>query len=129
MVQVGIRSVQRWIRDYNERGPSSLDEDERGGRRWAYATENEEHRLLSSLRRKAAQGQLLTANQIRPPLEAALGRAVSINYVYKLLGRHDWRKVVPRPRHKEANLLEQMAYKSELPQLDPEPFLLCSKGR
>jgi transposase len=119
MVQVGGRSVRRWIQVYNERGPQALDEDDRGGRRWAYLSEQDERRLLRSLRRKAQGAQILTIEHVRPAVEAAVGHAVSQAYLYELTARHDWRKVVPRPRHKQADLIEQLAYKSGFPQLAP----------
>jgi transposase len=121
MVQGSPRSVRRWIHVYNERGPRGLDEDGRGGRRWGYATPEEERRLLSPLHDRAAKAELLTADQIRSEVEQALGHPVSLSYVYQLLGRHDWRKLVPRPRHRKADLIEQIIYKSELPRPASQP--------
>ena len=39
------------------------------------------------------------------------GKAVARSTVYRLLERHGWRKVVPRPRHPKADVAAQAAFK------------------
>ena len=107
VVLVSARSVRRWIHAYNEHGPCALDEEARGGRRWAYATEADEDRLLAPLKHQTERGHFLPVRQIRSHLEAALGHAVSPTYVYRLLRRHGWEKVVPRPRRRKADVISR----------------------
>jgi hypothetical protein len=43
--------------------------------------------------------------------EQALGRKVPKSTVYRMLARHGWRKVVPRPRHPKFDAVVQTAFK------------------
>ncbi|MFA5863953.1 MAG: winged helix-turn-helix domain-containing protein [Phycisphaerae bacterium] len=52
-----------------------------------------EHALLYI----AQSGKVLTARQLHAQANRAVGREVSVAYVYRLLHRHDWRKLGPRP--------------------------------
>jgi hypothetical protein len=40
----------------------------------------------------------------------ALGHEPSLTYVRRLLARHDWRRVMPRPRHAKADLAAQATF-------------------
>jgi transposase len=44
-------------------------------------------------------------------IEAQVGAPVSTAYLYDLLHRHQWRKVMPRPRHVRADPDVQEAFK------------------
>jgi hypothetical protein len=43
-----------------------------------------------------------------------LKHEVHITSISRLLDRHGWRKLVPRPRHPKANAAEQAAFKKTL---------------
>jgi hypothetical protein len=43
--------------------------------------------------------------------EAKIKHEVHITSIYRLLDRHGWRKLVPRPRHPSANPEAQAAFK------------------
>jgi transposase len=55
--------------------------------------------FLSSFEKDAEDGAVLVANDIKAALEEKLGRRVHKTTVYRMLKRHTWRKVVPRPKH------------------------------
>ena len=59
----------------------------------------EEARFLEKYRDAAVDGSMLTAADIKAAWEGALGRRVHKTTLYRMLKRHGWRKVVPRPRH------------------------------
>jgi transposase len=59
----------------------------------------EERAFLARFLARAEAGDLLTAKQLHPEVCKALGQEVSMDYVYKLLHRNDWRKLAPRPHH------------------------------
>ena len=40
-----------------------------------------------------------------------MGKAVPNSTIYRMLERHDWRKVVPRPRHPKADVAARGAFK------------------
>jgi transposase len=83
----------------------------RGGRRWAFLTLDQERELLAALQAEAGRGQVLTAKQIHGRVRQAVGKKVSLDYVYRLLHRHGWRKRDPRSRHVKADPQAQAEFK------------------
>lgn len=110
LLGVGSRTVRRWIRSFNTEGPAGLETDNLGGRRWAHLSEAEERATLADLRAHAEAGRLVTIHEVRASVEARVGHAISSGSLYALLHRHEWRKVVPRPRHVGADPDAQEAY-------------------
>ena len=72
---------------------------------------NEEVALLESFRQQALTGQVATVADIKETLERRVGNKVHKTTVYRLLKRHGWRKVLPRPFHVNADPAEQVAFK------------------
>lgn len=86
----------RWLRE----GPALFEgRVSPGGRKRAYLSLAEEREFLAGLAEAAGAGALPTVGQVRDAYAARLGREVALSTVYRLLQRHGWRKVVPRPRH------------------------------
>jgi transposase len=112
---VSKQAVWLWIAQYNQQGPEALSRAGRGGRRWAWLSWQEEERFLEKRQQAALRGQILTAPQLRAELEKLLARRVSLAYVYRLLHRHGWRKLGPRPRHPQAQPAVQERFKKNSP--------------
>ena len=110
-LQVSIPAVWLWIKQYNQQGTGGLVRRGRGGRRWSFLSVAEEELLLLSWEQRALRGEVLTAAQLQPEVEAKVGQPVSRDYVYRLLHRHQWRKLGPRPRHLKADLQAQEEFK------------------
>lgn len=111
MLGVSTQAIWLWLGQYNHQGPDGLQRQGRGGRRWSFLTLEQESKLLEDLVQQAEQGKVLTAKQIHQKACDAAKRKVSIGYVYKLLHRHEWRKLGPRPRHVKADKAAQEAFK------------------
>jgi len=111
LLQVAQPSVWKWIGEYNHTGPEGLARQGRGGRRWAFMGWAEEAAMLEEWHTRAATGDVVTAKQMLAHICTRTGRDVSLGYVYKLLTRHGWRKIAPRPHHVNADLAAQAAYK------------------
>jgi hypothetical protein len=77
----------------------------------------QEQTLLQAFVARAEQGELATIAQIQQAVEAEVGHPVHKRTVYRLLARHGWRKLVPRPRHPKANPEEQAAFLKNFPAL------------
>jgi Winged helix-turn helix len=45
--------------------------------------------------------------------EKAIGHPTSNSTIYNLLGRHDWRKLMPRPFHPDRDLEAQKDFKKK----------------
>src|SRR4030042_783486 len=106
-----------WIREavsreaYKKEGPEGLGRQGRGGRRWSLLSWPQEEALLKSFERRALGGEWITAKQMLPKICQAAGEEVSLAYVYRLLRRHPWRKLGPRPRHVKADPQAQEEFK------------------
>ncbi len=109
---VSIATVRLVISTYNRLGPAALDTPGKGGRRNEYLTVTEEQAFLAPFFARAARGEIATSTEILHALEAHVGHAVHQSTVYRLLERHGWRKLVPRPTHPQADPAEQEAFKT-----------------
>jgi transposase len=74
-------------------------------------TVEEEARLLQGFFPGAEEGRLLEVSRVKQAYEQAVGRAVPKSTVYRMLARHGWRKLAPRPRHPQADATRQQAFK------------------
>ncbi len=111
---VSVTTVRRVISTYNRLGPAALETPGKGGRRHEYMSVEQERRFLQPFFARAAQGEIATAEDIQRAFEAEVKHAVHITSIYRLLDRHGWRKLVPRPRHPKANPEAQAAFKKTL---------------
>lgn len=87
----------------------------RGGRRRQNFTVQEEEALLQPFLEQAKEGGVLVIGQIKPHIDAALGRSVSLSSVYALLHRHNWRKLAPDKRHPKSDPQAQDEWKKNSP--------------
>ena len=111
LLAVSTQAIWKWVGEYNTLGPSGLDGKGRGGRRWGLMSLDEERAFLAQYLARAESGDILTAKHLHPELCKALGMDVSMDYVYKLLHRHDWRKLAPRPHHAKQDPAAATAFK------------------
>ena len=105
------QTVHNLVSKYNRHGPNVLETPGKGGRKRAYLTSREESAFLQPFIESALTGQVATATEIKLSLEKLLGRKVHKTTVYRLLDRHGWRKLTPRPFHEQAKADEQEAFK------------------
>jgi transposase len=105
------QSVHNLVSRYNRLGPEAVAGPGKGGRRRSYLSWDEEAALLASYKQAALTGQIATAAEIKGALERRIGHTVHKTMVYRLLKRHGWRKLVPRPFHVDADKQEQEAFK------------------
>ena len=82
-----------------------------GGRYHEYLTKKEEEQFLSQFFKQAEQGECIAAKAIYLAYEEKIGHTVHETTIYRLLRRHGWRKVQPRPRHPKADPQVQEAFK------------------
>lgn len=108
---LAVQSVHNFVSRYNRFGPQSIETPGKGGRKRSYLSFEEEADFLKSFEKKAASGQIATANEIKAALEKHLGLIVHKTTVYRILKRHGWRKISPRPYHVKAKKEEQEDFK------------------
>ncbi len=105
----------RWASE----GDAVFDIRGRGGRHHQHLTRDEEAALLAPFVERADAGGMLTVAEIARAYQKRTGKAVAPSTIYRLLERHGWRKVVPRPRHPKADVAAQAAFKKTAPRGTP----------
>jgi len=105
----------RWAKE----GDAVFDLRGRGGRRHQYLSPEQEQELLAPFVERAQAGGMLTVAEILQAYQEQSGKAVAPSTIYRLLDRHGWRKVVPRPRHPKADVAAQAAFKKTAPRGTP----------
>jgi len=108
---VSVAMVHKVISQYNQIGVAALETPGKGGRYNSYLTREQEKKFLAKFFEQAAKGQIPTVTQIKIAYEQLVGHPVHKTTIYRLLERHQWRKIVPRPCHVKANPQEQEAFK------------------
>lgn len=107
--------VRQVIQQYNRQGETALSTPGKGGRRNCYLSWSEEKQLIDSFKEKAVKGHIATAKEIQLAYEKKVGFAVHKTTIYRLLERHQWRKIVPRPAHPQEDSQVKEAFKKTLP--------------
>jgi transposase len=109
-VGVSVHTVHKVVSLYNKYGVKAVETGGKGGRRNEYLTIEEERELLQPLFERAEKGEIATTAQIKRIFEERAGNEVDESTIYRLLERHGWRKVVPRPFHPKADKEEQRRF-------------------
>jgi transposase len=82
-----------------------------GGRRRALMSPQEEKEFLAPWLEQAQAGGVLVVSPLRAALAQKLGRPVKPSVIYRLLARHNWRKVAPDTRHPKSDPVAQEDWK------------------
>ena len=104
-------SVRKLQAKYFKEGEAALKRGGRGGRYFQNLTIEEERQLLQEFLVQSETGGILEVSRVKAAYEQALGRQVPKSTVYRMLARHGWRKVLPRPRHPKSDAATQAAFK------------------
>ena len=104
---VYVRQVQA---NYLREGAEALTPAGRGGRYHQNLSVEEEEELLKPFFRQAEEGGILVVTTIRAAYEEKVGHAVPKSTVYRMLERHGWRKIAPRPQHPKSDPAAQAAF-------------------
>jgi transposase len=106
---------QFWSR-FREEGEASLKSERGGGNRnRAHLSLEEEEHFLQPFLDKAEKGGVLIVDRIHKAYGKKLGKTVHHSVVYRLLHRHGWRKIAPRPAHPKGNSTDQEIFKVSFP--------------
>jgi transposase len=111
---VSATTVHRVISTYNRLGPAAVETPGKGGRRHEYLTLHEEKQFLAAFFARAEAGEIATTAEIWSAFETRVGHPVDDSTIYRLLDRHGWRKLMPRPRHPKADPQAKEQFKKTL---------------
>jgi transposase len=116
MIGLSASSVKRIWSAYLQDGDTALLGENRGKvRGHAYLSLQQEEAFLKPFLQRAMKGELITVRDIHTALQKKLGSNVHAVTTYRLLARHHWRKAVPKPRHPNADVDAQEAFKASFP--------------
>lgn len=104
------RVKQIWAQ-YLTQGEKSLLGSERGGRYHQNLSLEDETALLRKFEERAERGQVLVVAEVKAAYEAVVRHAVAESTVYRLLARHGWRKIAPRPHHPQGKAENREEFK------------------
>lgn len=110
-VGLSRNSVYRRKAEFLEKGEDALRAVGWGGRRNEVLGVAEEARFVARFEEAARKGEMVTAGAMLVELRRHAGGSASQATLYRILARHGWRKVVPRPRHPDADPARQEAFK------------------
>jgi transposase len=108
---VSLSTVNRAHMAYDQGGIKALKPKPRGGRKRENMTIAQEKALLARFAKAAGAGEMLNIHDLKLAYERAIGHKTSSSTVYDLLGRHGWRKLMPRPFHPQQDIAAQNAFK------------------
>jgi len=106
-----VNTVYRHKFRYLAEGESALMAENWGGRRNEVLSAEQEAAFIAGFQAAADRGELITAAAMTRALIKQAGREVDDSTIYRMLDRHGWRKVVPRPTHPEADPERRQAFK------------------
>jgi transposase len=110
-------SVKNIWMTFQKKGVDGLLGERRGQARGkAHLSLEEEEALLAPFEAGAARGALTVAQRIHQTHCKAVGKDLDETVTYRMLKRHGWRKVVPRPHHPKQNKSDQEAFQVFFPQ-------------
>jgi len=95
---------------FRKKGVESV-KDNRGGRFRENMSFENEAELLKRFEEQSESGKLICATGIKSEYEKEIGQKVNKSVIYRMLARHEFRKIVPYKRHPKANKAEQSAFK------------------
>jgi transposase len=104
-------SVRKQQSRYLREGVTALQRTGRGGRRRQNLTLEEEQNLLQEFLYQGESGGILEVSRVKAAYEQVVGRKVPKSTVYRMLARHGWRKIAPRPRHPKSDAALQAEFK------------------
>jgi transposase len=103
MVGLKLPTVHNIHSTYLREGEAALRLTGKGGRRRFTLSLEEEGALLGVFEMDGRLGKILEVSQVHHAYEEQVGQQVPKCTVYRLLHRHGWRKLAPRPKHPKGN--------------------------
>lgn len=111
---VSVSLVHKTISEFKKNGIQSIETIGKGGRKNAYLTLDEEMDFIQKFVERAIQGQIATTDEIKEEFEKRVGVKVHKTSIYRLLDRHQWRKIMPLPFHPKQDKKAQEDFKKTL---------------
>ena len=121
-------NVYQQYKRYEAEGLRGFTESKYRGNHRAL-TEAQEREILERFEKAAEAGQVVTAQDIKRAFDKVRGKDTGRGYIYMLLERHGWRKVMPRSKHPRAASEEACEASKKLTPACWKPEKTCSRTR
>lgn len=105
------QTVLHLLSAYHQHGINGVETGGKGQRQKAYLSLEEEREFLDPFIKKSELGYISTVKEIHEALEKQLEHSIHVGTIYRLLKRHDWRKISPRPSHVKSDKHAQASFK------------------
>ena len=108
-----VRAV--WEKYKRDKEQALMGEKRGKGRYRAHLSLEEEKKFLEPLIGHAKDGHILIASKIQKAYEEKLKKEIHRSLIYRLLHRHGWRKIAPRPFHPKSDVQARENFKALFP--------------
>jgi transposase len=89
--------------NYLKEGKKSLNVNKRGGRNNEIFSLEEEKELIQEFEKRSKEGGILEISSIHRACQEKANKKIALSTVYRMLDRHNWRKITPRTSHPKSN--------------------------
>ena len=97
-LDTSAKMVSQWVSAYINNGIEALLPKKRVGNHRNLSIE-EEKKLLSAFSEQAKLGQIINVNELKAAYIEKVGHSIGGSQIYRVLHRHNWRKIMPRSKH------------------------------
>ena len=99
IVEMHEKHVSQLVSLFVKEGMKALATDGRKGGNHKNLSFEEESMILKEFEETAISGQIIVVTEIKNKYDKVLGRETKQSFIYSVLKRHGWRKVMPRSKH------------------------------
>lgn len=107
------KRISNLCAEYKAKGLDEYTRIKFGGNHCALSYEEEEN-ILKPFLEKAKLGQIVNGQEIKRAFDKVRGKDTGRGYIYMLLARHQWRKVMPRSQHPKKASEEEITSSKKL---------------
>ena len=100
---------------FRHKGEASFIAGKRGGDYHRNISFASEAALIAEIESEGDNGRILDVKSIKSRYEGKAGKPVHKTVIYRMLARHGWRKVAPRPHHPKNDKSKMETYKKTSP--------------
>lgn len=106
-----LQTVRNIHSAFLKQGVKALKVNQKGGRYNSILTFNEEKKFIQEFDDKAKKGGIIEVSRIHKAFEETAKQKVAKSTVYRMLDRHNWRKITPRPSHPKSSIEAREQFK------------------
>jgi len=99
IVELSESRISYLVSLYSNNGIETLATDRRKGGNHKNLDYEQENQILKEFEAAAFKGEIVAVNEIKKKYDEVLGRETKPSFIYAVLKRHGWRKVMPRGAH------------------------------